>query len=55
MLRDQFNKALGWITTLRSSSIRHLVQQGTIQMSLFDKTHLAEVCSPAYPGERLVV
>jgi transposase len=46
---------LGWITALRSSSIRQLVQQGTIQMSLFDQPNLAEVASPDYPGERLVV
>lgn len=46
---------LGWITTLKSSAIRQLVQQGTIQMSLFDQANLAEVASPDYPGERLVV
>jgi len=46
---------LGWITALRSSAIRHLVEQGTIQPSLFDERNLAEIHSDAYPGERLIV
>ena len=46
---------LGWISTLKSSAIRALVNQGAIQMSLFDETNLAEIASPDYPGERLVV
>ena len=32
-----------------------LASQGTIQPSLFDERDLAEVESPDYPGERLVV
>jgi hypothetical protein len=31
-----------------------LVDSGTLQLSLFDAQHLAEISSPAYPGERLV-
>lgn len=46
---------LGWITALRAPSIKALVAQQVIQPSLFDQTNLAEVSSPAYPGERLVV
>lgn len=46
--------ALGWISALRSPAIRALVESGTLQLSLFDVQHLAEISSPAYPGERLV-
>jgi hypothetical protein len=46
---------LGWISALRSSAIRGLVDQGAIQLSLFDEQNLAEITSPDYPGERLVV
>ena len=45
---------LGWISALRSPAIRALVESGTLQLSLFDVQHLAEISSPAYPGERLV-
>ena len=45
---------LGWITALRSTSIRHLVTQGVLQPSLFDTTNLAEITAPAFPGERLI-
>jgi len=45
---------IGWITALRSSSIRELVEQRHIQMSLFDVSDFAEISSPDYPGERLV-
>lgn len=46
---------LGWISTLRSPAIRKLVESGAIQLSLFDQQNLAEITSPDYPGERLVV
>jgi transposase len=46
---------LDWITALRSSSIKKLVEQGTIEPSLFDEQDLLEVNSPDYPGERLMV
>ncbi len=45
---------LAWITALRSSSIRTLVQQGHLQMGLFDERDLLEISSPEFPGERLV-
>ena len=45
---------LGWISALRSPAIRTLVESGALQLSLFDEQHLAEITSPAYPGERLV-
>ena len=46
---------LDWISALRSSAIRELVESGTVQMSLFDETDLVEIRSDAYPGERLMV
>jgi len=45
---------LGWISALRSPGIRGLVDEGTLQPSLFDESHLAEITSPDYPGERLI-
>ena len=46
---------LGWITSLRSPAIRKLVEGGCLQMSLFDQRDLAEITSPEFPGERLIV
>ena len=46
---------LDWISALRSSAIRELVESGAVQMSLFDETDLVEVRCDAYPGERLMV
>ena len=45
---------IGWITALKSASIRALVEQGQLQMGLFDERNLLELHSPDYPGERLV-
>jgi transposase len=45
---------LGWISSLRSPAIRELIDHGTLQRSLFDEHHLAEITSPEYPGERLI-
>ena len=46
---------LDWITALRNDSIKKLVSNNTIQLSLFDERDLAEVTSEDYPGERLIV
>ena len=46
---------LEWITALRAPAIRQLVEQGTLQLSLFDQQDLAEIRSPDYPEERLIV
>ena len=46
---------LDWITALRGPAIRQLAQAGTLQFSLFDTRDMAEISSPDYPGERLVV
>jgi transposase len=48
-------EGLEWITALRNDSIRKLVEQQTIQLSLFDERDLAEVTSSEYPDERLIV
>ena len=45
---------IGWITALKSASIRTLVSQGQVQLGLFDERNLIEISSPEYPGERLV-
>jgi len=45
---------IDWITALKSVSIRALVEQGHLQLGLFDQRNLAEITSPDYPGERLV-
>src|SRR5437870_3362486 len=45
---------VGWITALKSVSIRALVEQGQLQLDLFDERNLLELSSPDYPGERLV-
>jgi hypothetical protein len=45
---------LGWISALRAPAIRELVDGGVLQLSLFDRQNLAEITSPAYPGERLI-
>ena len=45
---------LGWISALRSSAIRELVEAGALQLSLFDEQNLAEISSPEFAGERLI-
>jgi hypothetical protein len=45
-----------WITALRAPDIQALAKDdGPLQMSLFDQRDLAEITSPDYPGERLIV
>jgi transposase len=46
---------VGWITALKAPQVKKLVKEGSLQLSLFDETNLAEIDSPDYPGERLVV
>ena len=45
---------IGWITALKSVSIRALIEQGQLQLGLFDERNLLELSAPDYPGERLV-
>src|SRR5665648_192824 len=46
---------IGWVSCLRAPAIRALVAAGDLQLSLFDERNLAEITSPEFPGERLVV
>lgn len=45
---------VGWITALKSVSIRALVESKQLQFDLFDERNLLELSSPDFPGERLV-
>ena len=47
-------EGLDWITALRGPSIAQLIQDKTLQPSLFDQTDVAEIETPDYPGERLI-
>jgi len=49
------SKDVDWITALRSGQIRKLVDDGTIELGLFDERNLLELTHPDFPGERLVV
>ncbi len=51
-LRDY--PGLGWISALRSEAIRELLEVGRLRRSRFDRTDLAEIRSPDFPGERLI-
>jgi Transposase DDE domain len=47
---------LDWITALRAPAIQKLAAEGgPLQLSLFDEHDLAEIDSPDFPGERLIV
>jgi hypothetical protein len=47
---------LDWITALRAPAIKALTAEaGPLQLSLFDDRDMAEISSPEFPGERLVV
>ena len=46
---------LDWISSLRAPQIQALVNEGQLQLSLFDTRDLAEISAPDYPGERLIV
>lgn len=48
-------EGIDWITALRSGQISKLMQDGTINMSLFDERDLYEFSHPDFPLERLVV
>ena len=56
-IRDDLKPAgLDWITALKAPSIQQLAaEHGPLQLSLFDERDLAEIVSPDFPGERLIV
>ena len=46
---------MSWITSLRAPAVKALASSGSLQLSLFDESNLAEVTHPDYPNERLVL
>jgi Transposase DDE domain len=56
-IREDLEPAgIDWITALRAPSIQQLAaEDGPLQLSFFDERDLAEIESPDFPGERLVV
>jgi Transposase DDE domain len=48
-------QGVDFVSALKSMQIRSLVNAGDLQLSLFDEVNLAEISSPLFPGERLVV
>src|ERR1700757_49393 len=54
-VRDELRPAqLDWISALRAPQIKALVEEGALQLSLFDTQDLVEIAHPDYPAERLV-
>ena len=47
-------EGIAWITALKSTQIRSLVEGGALQLGLFDERNLFELADPAYPAERLI-
>lgn len=56
-IRDEFKgvEGLDWISALRGPAIKKLLENKHFTMSLFDDRDMAEITSPDYPGERLMV
>lgn len=46
--------AVSWITALKSVQIRSLLEQGSLQLGLFDECNLFEFTHPEFPNERLI-
>ncbi|MGH8519173.1 MAG: IS1634 family transposase, partial [Panacagrimonas sp.] len=53
---EEFARVPGvaWITAMKNAQLRTLVDEGALQMGLFDERNLFEFTHPDYPGERLV-
>ncbi len=47
-------EGMAWITALKSTQIRSLIEAGTLQLGLFDERNLFEFSHPDYPAERLL-
>ena len=45
---------IGWITAMGYQAVRDLSLSEDLQLSLFDKSNIAEFTSEQYPGERLI-
>jgi transposase len=52
--RLRAEEGIDWITALKSSAIKKLVEEQRVQLDLFDECNLFELTHPQYPGERLV-
>lgn len=52
---DIASAGLDWITALRAPAIRALLDNGALQLSLFDQRDMASITAPDFPNERLVV
>jgi Transposase DDE domain len=52
---DVKSAGLDWITALRAPAIKHLLNSGVLQLTLFDQRDMASITAPDDPGERLVV
>jgi transposase len=48
------SQTLEWITALKSAQIRAMLEDGTVQLGLFDERNLFELTHPQFPGERLI-
>jgi hypothetical protein len=54
--QDLIPAGLDWLTALRAPAIQALAaDNGPLQLSFFDERDMAEIASPDYPGERLIV
>lgn len=53
-IEDLRRQHFGWITALKGSQIRALLDDGALQMDLFDERNLFELEHPDFPDERLV-
>ena len=53
---DLIPAGFDWLTALRAPAIQALAaDNGPLQLSFFDERDMAEIVSPDYPGERLIV
>jgi hypothetical protein len=48
-------QGVDFISALKAPQIRRLLDTGDLQLSLFDETNLAEIASPLFADERLIV
>jgi Transposase DDE domain len=54
--KDLTPAGLDWLTALRAPAIQALAaDNGPLQLTFFDERDMAEIVSPDYPGERLIV
>jgi transposase len=56
-IQEEFSsvKGLDWVSCLKATQIRKLLDAEAFQLSIFDESDMSEITSPDYPNERLVV